>query len=572
MKKDNFVGMKAVAYARYSSNMQRIESIQAQLSAIQRFAENEGIEIIREYCDEAISGQTDVRPQFQMMVQDAREHNFQLVIVHKLDRFGRDVLDTFDYISKLADQNVKVVSAIENFDDSPEGALFQTISIALNAYYSHNLGREVLKGQMENAKAGKTTGGLPPLGFRVNPDTFMYEINEDEAQCIIKIFGLFLEGYGYKRIIETLNQDGYKTRAGKPFTSNSLYAILRNEKYRGCVVFNKVAKRGRHKKRNNHSYKPDNEILRIENGCPRIVSDEDFTATQLKMNARQQPTGHARYKETYLLTSKIFCEHCQAAYVGSRRMRTDGTYWPYYTCSRRSNSKGTRCKGKEIGRNYLESRILEYISEYVFQDENVTVLKKAYDQFLADNKENNVALSEKKKQRKRLSEKIDRVIELLLDIKSNMLRDKLKDMELEVERLDNDIYTLSKVNTRVTVDKDEIRRTFAQIRKMLMDKNEDTTRRLINMYVDRIEVGDKAIQIQFNYLPTLMIPRLIGHQEKYNKQDEAPLSEIAGGASANRDQFGAGGRTRTDTVSLPTDFESVTSANSITPAQRNILA
>ena len=571
MKKDNFIGMKAVAYARYSSNMQRIESIHAQLNAIQKFAEIEGIEIIREYCDEAISGQTDVRPQFQMMVQDAEEHNFQLVIVHKLDRFGRDVLDTFDYISKLADQNVKVVSAIENFDDSPEGALFQTISIALNAYYSHNLGREVLKGQMENAKAGKTTGGLPPLGFKINPDTFMYEINEDEALCVIKIFDLFLEGYGYKRIIETLNQDGCKTRAGKPFTINSLYAILRNEKYRGCVVFNKVARRGRHKKRNNHSYKPESDILRVENGCPQIVSDEDFAATQLKMNARQQPTDHARYKEVYLLTSKIFCEQCQAAYVGSRRMRTDGTFWPYYTCSRRSNSKGTRCKGKEIGRNYLESRIFEYISEYVFQEENVAVLKKAYDQFLSENKESNVTLNDKKKQRKRLSEKIDRALELLLDTKSSKLRDKLKDMEQEIEKLDDDIYTISKLNTRVTVDKDEIRRSFAQIRKMLLDKNEETMRRLINLYVDRIEVGEEMIQIQFNYLPLLMIPRLIGKQAKQDIQ-EAPLSKIAGGASVNGDQFGAGGRTRTDTVSLPTDFESVTSANSITPAQRNILA
>lgn len=79
--------VKAVIYARFSSDLQREESIDAQMRATKEFADRNGIVILREYADRAKSATTDKRPEFQRMIADARKREFQLVLVHKLDRF-----------------------------------------------------------------------------------------------------------------------------------------------------------------------------------------------------------------------------------------------------------------------------------------------------------------------------------------------------------------------------------------------------------------------------------------------------------------------------------------------------
>ena len=85
---------KAVAYARYSTEMQREESIEAQLRAIQEYAEKNNMLIIRQYIDRAKSATSDKRPEFLQMIADAKEHTFNAVVVHKLDRFSRDRYDS----------------------------------------------------------------------------------------------------------------------------------------------------------------------------------------------------------------------------------------------------------------------------------------------------------------------------------------------------------------------------------------------------------------------------------------------------------------------------------------------
>ena len=85
--------MKAVIYARYSSDNQREESIGGQLRENKAFAEKNGIEIIGTYIDRALSAKTDNRPEFQKMIKDSSKGLFDIVIVWKLDRFARNRYD-----------------------------------------------------------------------------------------------------------------------------------------------------------------------------------------------------------------------------------------------------------------------------------------------------------------------------------------------------------------------------------------------------------------------------------------------------------------------------------------------
>ena len=174
---------KAVAYARYSSDNQRAESIDAQLHDIREWASTNGYKIIREYIDEAISGTSDEREQFLQMTVDARDNSFEAVLVHKTDRFARNKYDAAIYKKILQDNDVNIVYVAQPMlsGDSPESFLMETIFEGFDKYYSLNLSSEVMKGMGENARNCKHNGGRPPLGFDVDKDTRTYIINEREA-------------------------------------------------------------------------------------------------------------------------------------------------------------------------------------------------------------------------------------------------------------------------------------------------------------------------------------------------------------------------------------------------------
>lgn len=221
--------VRAVIYARFSSDNQRDESIDAQLRAIRDYAKKNDIIIVSVYIDRAKSAMTDNRPEFLNMVRDAKEGQFDAVLVHKLDRFARNRQDSIGYRLELKRHGVSLISILEYLDESPESIILGSVLEAMAEYYSKNLSREVRKGMNENAIKGLHTGGLPPLGYDVDPETKKLVINEKEADAVRLIFQMFNEGNGYMKIIKELNRQGYKTKTGIGFGKNSIHSIVRNE-------------------------------------------------------------------------------------------------------------------------------------------------------------------------------------------------------------------------------------------------------------------------------------------------------------------------------------------------------
>ena len=115
--------MKGVIYARYSSDNQREESIEGQLRECKAFAEKNGIQIIDNYIDRALSAKTDNRPAFQKMITDSSKEQFDVIIVWKLDRFARNRYDSAHYKAILKRNNVRVISATEVISQGPEGII-----------------------------------------------------------------------------------------------------------------------------------------------------------------------------------------------------------------------------------------------------------------------------------------------------------------------------------------------------------------------------------------------------------------------------------------------------------------
>jgi len=139
--------MKAVIYARYSSDSQREESVEGQIRECTEYAKHNGITIIGTYVDRALSARSDARPEFQRMVRDSAKHLFDVVIVWKLDRFSRDRYDSAHYKRILKKNGVKVISAKESISDGPEGIILESMLEGYAEYYSADLSEKIHRGQ-----------------------------------------------------------------------------------------------------------------------------------------------------------------------------------------------------------------------------------------------------------------------------------------------------------------------------------------------------------------------------------------------------------------------------------------
>ena len=119
--------MKAVIYARYSSDNQREESIEGQLRECMEYANYNDIQVMGNYIDRALSAKTDNRPEFQRMIKDSYKHAFDCIIVWKLDRFARNRYDSAHYKSLLKKNGVRVISAKETISEGSEGILLESV-------------------------------------------------------------------------------------------------------------------------------------------------------------------------------------------------------------------------------------------------------------------------------------------------------------------------------------------------------------------------------------------------------------------------------------------------------------
>ena len=162
--------MKAIIYARYSSENQTENSIEGQLRECKEYADKHNITIVGTYIDRALSAKTDSRPEFQKMIRDSAKKQFDIVLIWKLDRFARNRLDSATYRAILKRNGVNVVSAKENISEGPEGIILESMLEGMAEYYSAELSVKVKRGQKENALKCKANGGMIPFGYIINSE------------------------------------------------------------------------------------------------------------------------------------------------------------------------------------------------------------------------------------------------------------------------------------------------------------------------------------------------------------------------------------------------------------------
>ncbi len=128
----------AVIYARYSSDAQSEQSIKGQVRVCKQFAEKNDLLIVDQYIDRALTGTNDNRAAFQQLLKDSKRRQWSVVLVYKLDRFARNKYESVVNRKKLSDNDVELISAMENIPDAPEGKLFLAVIEGFNEYFSED--------------------------------------------------------------------------------------------------------------------------------------------------------------------------------------------------------------------------------------------------------------------------------------------------------------------------------------------------------------------------------------------------------------------------------------------------
>ena len=219
--------MKAVIYARYSSDNQREESIEGQLRECMEFAEKSGITVIGNYIDRALSAKTDNRPEFQKMIKDSYRKVFDSVIVWKVDRFARNRYDSAYYKNILKKNGVKVISAKEHIGEGSEGIILEAMLEGYAEYYSVELAEKINRGLTENALKGKLNGGGIPIGYRLTKEKSL-EIDEETAPYVLETFTRYADGEKMTAIVKDFNRRGIKSKYGNGMTLNIVHHMLKN--------------------------------------------------------------------------------------------------------------------------------------------------------------------------------------------------------------------------------------------------------------------------------------------------------------------------------------------------------
>jgi site-specific DNA recombinase len=399
---------------------------------------------------------------------------------------------------KLKINGVTLRSVLENLDGSPESQILASLLEGMAAYYSQNLSRECLKGQLENGYKCVHNGGIPPLGYDVDEQTRQYVINEEEAKIVRYIFSKYAEGMGYNTIIANMNDMGWHSKRGNVFGKNSLYDLLKNLKYTGTYTFNMRLEKDVSGTRNTQ-FKPKDEWIYIEDGMPAIIDRETFDIVQSKLAFNKKVAGCFKTKRVYLLAGLLKCGECGASMWG--KSHTDGRHgllYLNYECSTKTNKQNCRSKG--VKKESIENYVLDELQNTLFSENSIKRLASMLSEYSAKTRnESQKELEDAIRELDGIKIKIDRIIQLVADsgISIDTVKDELKRLEERKLAVENYVQEIRMKENISVVSEEMIFGMINKSKELVRARNIPECRNIIGNYVESVIVYRDKVEIKF---------------------------------------------------------------------------
>ena len=381
MKQKNYI---AGLYLRLSQEDERQGesiSIDNQRTILRKYAEEHGFEIHGEYIDDGISGTTFQRPEVQRLLDDAKTGVINTIIVKDLSRFGRNYIEVGQYIDYVFPAfGIRFIAIQDNVDTAnrDNGAMdMLPIMNVFNEWHAANTSKKIRAVKRANALAGKFSGSRAPYGYIKGTDEKRtFQIDEEAAPIVKRIFEMYESGISPYKIAEILNNEGIPSagrltflRTGEKIRNNEhpyweetrIRPILKNIEYLGHLAQQKYASVSY----KNHKIiqKDQSDWVIVYNTHEPIISQELWDKVQERLKSR----AHGRKMRTGMthpLSGFLYCADCGSKLKMGYIWHKYKNYYTYnFDCGKLKRYGKFFCFSHYIRANVLEELVLGDIRE-----------------------------------------------------------------------------------------------------------------------------------------------------------------------------------------------------------------
>ena len=503
------IPLRVTFYARVSTDSdEQLNSLDNQIGYYRDFiSRNPSWIFIDGYIDEGLSGMTTrKRDNFQRMIQDAKDDKFDLILTKEITRFARNTLDSIRYTRELLSAGVGVFFQNDNintFDEDSELRL--TIMSGIAQDELRKLSSRVKFGHQQAIKNSVVLGNSRIFGYR--KDSKRLVIDEGEAPMVRELFELYAtDHYSMKQIENLFWEKGYRNHNGKKIAHTTMSGMISNPKYKGYYVGNKVRIVDMFTKK--QKFLPPEEwvMFKDESGeiVPAIVSEELWDAANAVLARRSRDVKQRQNQCNHdnLLTGKLYCTHCGAAYYRRDSKDRQGNVNSKWVCSGKIKNGKDSCPSLPLYEQELKPVLMDVFKE---ADVNADELIERYIEMYRAISQDDTGLAQEieamrarrtlaeKKKSKLLEYNVTGQITDADFIKMN------RQCDAEIDQCDRDLSELeAQQNSRA-----DLNAHIAEIRRVLQAARDDAVNGLINRdfvqkYIDRIfvTVDDDKIQLQ----------------------------------------------------------------------------
>ena len=364
------IPLRVTYYARVSSETdEQLNSLDNQIAYYEDLIKkNAAWTFVPGYVDEGLSGiSTKNRKHFNEMISDAKDGIFDLIITKEISRFARNTLDSLKHTRELLGYGVGVFFQNDNINTLDEDAeLRLTIMSSIAQDELRKLSSRVKFGHQQAIKSNVVLGNSRIFGYKKDDKRLV--IDESQAPMVRDLFRLYATGeYSMKQLEKIFYDQGYRNYNGNKIAHTTMSGIISNPKYKGYYVGNKVRIVDMFTKK--QKFLPPEEwvMFKDETGeiVPAIVSEEIWDAANEVLRRRSEDVKNRQgiCNHANLLTGKLYCTHCGAAYYRRESKDKEGNINSKWVCSNKINNGAEACPSFPIYESEIKPILYEVFSE-----------------------------------------------------------------------------------------------------------------------------------------------------------------------------------------------------------------
>lgn len=487
-------------YLRVSTDRQATEgeSLEEQEQRLRDFCKQRNWNVVKVYREEGRSAKDTNRPEFKELLKDVENRVVDTVVVKKLDRLTRSIIDFERIYNFLQNQHVDLVSLHENFDTTTAmGRAVVRIVMVFGQLEREQTSERTIDVLEHRAREGLWNGGYPPLGYNLKEGALV--VNPEETRIVKLTFQKYLELASYHRVAEHLNNNGYRTKVftsrrgkkqgGKTFIDTTIARILKNPVYIGKTQYRGKVYQGKH---------------------TSLINEETFALVQDMIDRNRKRAGNIKRgtKHTFLLEGLVKCGAC-GSHMTPVWAVSKGKRYFYYDCTSVQHRGRGVCSVRSISAEVLEGLVLKRIDEIA---QNEILLQR-----LVSKASGEASFKVKDLEEKKVLLKL-RIKEL--EKKGSLLANKLVEIEgksaerfilKEIETVDKDLKGLEQGLKGVEFEIDRwrdyvlnaeiIKDSFRYFSRVFSQLSPHEKRSLIRLLIKEVAFSNEEVTINFFEVP-----------------------------------------------------------------------